>query len=52
VKVKSLKLPRPKELKRFIVIDMWEDTHGQIVNFGRKKTGEVETSEVRSPEVD
>jgi hypothetical protein len=57
VKVESLKLLKPEEPKRFIVVDLWEDMRRQIVNSGwkhsrRKQVGEVETSEGRSPEVD
>jgi hypothetical protein len=57
VKVEILKLQKPKELKQFIVIDLQEDTHRQIMNSGwkrsrRKQAGEVETFEGQSPEVD
>jgi hypothetical protein len=34
-KAESLKLSKPEELKRFIVMDLWEDTRRQIVNSGK-----------------
>jgi hypothetical protein len=57
VKVESLKLSNPEEPKRFIVVDLREDTCRQIVNSGwkcsrRKKERKIYTSEGRSPKVD
>jgi hypothetical protein len=39
VKAEILKLPKPEELKRFIVIDIWEDICRKIMNLGKSVLG-------------
>jgi hypothetical protein len=53
----SLKLSNPEELTQFTVIDLWENTHRQIMNSekkhsGRRQARKFETFEAWSPEVD
>jgi hypothetical protein len=50
VSVQELKLPKPKEPKRFTVVDLWEIRIDRSLTSGENTLGEIECVGVETPE--